>query len=207
MSGKIITDDVLKKQTEGILQLLADNTYNFVEYTEEEIGSVFELSPEEQKSLSAVINDNVVSKNKVHSSEYTHNLLNELEGRCNQYTVEQIANSNILTRKIVTTQDQITDSNIIYMILTDSTNNIYTQYMLIDEVIKSLGTTTIDLSDYLLVSDFNTQINDYAKKTEVVSQSDVVNDLTTVSSSTVLNTQALKELLDEINNRLTALGG
>lgn len=207
MSGKIITDDVLKKQTEGILQLLADNTYNFVEYTEEEIGSVFELSPEEQNSLSAVINDKVVSKNKVHSSEYTHNLLNELEGRCNQYTVEQIANSNILTRKIVATQDQITDSNIIYMILTDSTNNIYTQYMLIDGVIKSLGTTTIDLSDYLLVSDFNAQINDYAKKTEVLSQSDVVNDLTTVSSSTVLNTQALKKLLDEINNRLTALGG
>ena len=88
------------------------------------------------------------------------------------------------------------------MILTDSTNNIYTQYMLIDGAITSLGTTTIDLSNYLLVSDFNTQISDYAKKTEVVSQSDVVNDLTTVSSSTVLNTQALKELLDEINDRL-----
>ena len=93
------------------------------------------------------------------------------------------------------------------MILTDSTNNIYTQYMLIDGAVTPLGTTTIDLSNYLLVSDFNTQISDYAKKTEVVSQSDVANDLTTVSSSTVLNTQALKELLDEINDRLTALGG
>ena len=207
MSEKVVTDEILKKQTESILQLLADNTYNFVEYTEEEIGSVFELSSEEQKSLSAVINDNVVSKNKVHSSEYTHNLLDKLEGRCNQYTVEQIANSNILTRKIVTSQDEITNPNIVYMILTDSTNNIYTQYMLIDGAVTPLGTTTIDLSNYLLVSDFNTQISDYAKKTEVVSQSDVANDLTTVSSSTVLNTQALKELLDEINDRLTALGG
>lgn len=207
MGGKVVTDEILKKQTESILQLLADNTYNFVEYTEEEIGSVFELSPEEQNSLSAVINDNVISKNKVHSSEYTHNLLNELEGRCNQYTIEQIANSGNLKRKIVTSDSEVVDESILYLILTDSANNIYTQYMLIDGAITSLGTTTIDLSDYLLVSDFNTQISDYAKKTEVVSQSDVVNDLTTVSSSTVLNTQALKELLDEINDRLTALGG
>ena len=42
MSGKVVTDEILKKQTESILQLLADNIYNFVEYTEEEIRRILD---------------------------------------------------------------------------------------------------------------------------------------------------------------------
>lgn len=197
MANKYITEEVFKKSVSDIIQTVADNTYEFEPYSDEEIASAFELSPEEQKSLSEVINDTVYAKNKVYSSEYTLELLDKTKAECNQYTVEQLANSGNLKRKIVSSDSEVIDENILYLILTDSTNNIYTQYMLIDGTATPLGNTQIDLSDYLLIDDFNTTIADYAKKIEVVSQNDVVNDLTTVSSSTVLSSQGTSNELDK----------
>lgn len=195
--NKIITDEILKKATENILQLMTDNSYKFVPYTQEEIQEVFDLDEVTAQSLSKVINDEFVAKNKVYSNEYTNTLLEKVKAECNQYTVEQIANSGNLKRKIVTSTTDVTDESILYLILTDSTNNIYTQYMLIDGTATPLGTTQVDLSDYLLTSDFNTTIADYAKKNETVAQNDVVADLTTLSSSTVLSTQGVSDELDK----------
>lgn len=195
--NKIITDDILKKATENILQLMTDNSYKFVPYTQEEIQEVFDLDEVTAQSLSKVINDEFIAKNKVYSNEYTNTLLEKVKAECNQYTVEQIANSGNLKRKIVTSTSDVTDESILYLILTDSTNNIYTQYMLIDGTATPLGTTQVDLSDYLLTSDFNTTIADYAKKNETVAQNDVVSDLTTLSSNTVLSTQGVSDELDK----------
>ena len=197
MANKYITDEIFKKGISDVMQTMADNTYEFEPYSDEEIASAFELSSEEQRSLSEVINDTVYAKNKVYSSEYTLELLEKAKAECNQYAVEQLANSGNLKRKIVSSDSEVTDENILYLILTDSTNNIYTQYMLIDGIATPLGNTQIDLSDYLLIDDFNTTIADYAKKNEVVSQNDVVNDLTTVSSSTVLSSQGTSNELDK----------
>lgn len=197
MANKYITDEIFKKGISDVMQTMADNTYEFEPYSDEEIASAFELSSEEQRSLSEVINDTVYAKNKVYSSEYTLELLEKAKAECNQYSVEQLANSGNLKRKIVSSDSEVIDENILYLILTDSTNNIYTQYMLIDGTATPLGNTQIDLSDYLLIDDFNTTIADYAKKTEVVSQNDVVNDLTTVSSSTVLSSQGTSNELDK----------
>lgn len=195
--NKIITDEILKKATENILQLMTDNSYKFVPYTQEEIQEVFDLDEVTAQSLSKVINDEFVAKNKVYSNEYTNTLLEKVKAECNQYTVEQIANSGNLKRKIVTSTSDVTDESILYLILTDSTNNIYTQYMLIDGTATPLGTTQVDLSDYLLISDFNTTIADYAKKNETVAQNDVMADLTTLSSNTVLSTQGVSDELDK----------
>lgn len=197
--NKIITDDILKKATENILQLMTDNSYKFVPYTQEEIQEVFDLDEVTAQSLSKVINDEFIAKNKVYSNEYTNTLLEKVKAECNQYTVEQIANSGNLKRKIVTATSDVTDESILYLILTDSTNNIYTQYMLIDGTATPLGTTQVDLSDYVLITDLDSKLDLKANKNEVIPQSNVVADLTTVSSDTVLSTQGSK---DELNKKV-----
>lgn len=193
----MVTREVLEKASKDMLQEVSEHLYNYVPYTEDEIAEIFDLDETTAKSLSKVINDEYIAKNKVFSNEHTMELLNQNLAEANKFTAEQIANSGNLKRKIVTSTSEVVDETILYLILTDSTNNIYTQYMLIDRVVTSLSTTQINLSDYLLLSDFNAEIDKYAKKDSVVSQSDVVGDLTTLSSNQVLSTQGVSDELDK----------
>ena len=196
-SKDLISNEVLQKATQDILQTVAEHLYDYEPYTNEQIAEIFDLDDVTAKSLSKVINDEYVAKNKVFSNEHTMELLSKTLAEANQYTTEQIANSGKLERKIVTSTSEVINENILYLILTDSTNNIYTQYMLIDGNATPLGTTQINLSDYLKTIDFNTKIDEYAKKNTVVLQNDVVGDLTTLSSNQVLSTQGVNDELDK----------
>ena len=196
-SKDLISNEVLQKATQDILQTVAEHLYDYEPYTNEQIAEIFDLDNVTAKSLSKVINDEYVAKNKVFSNEHTMELLSKTLAEANQYTTEQIANSGKLERKIVTSTSEVINENILYLILTDSTNNIYTQYMLIDGNATPLGTTQINLSDYLKTIDFNTEIDKYAKKNTVVLQNDVVGDLTTLSSNQVLSTQGVSDELDK----------
>ena len=196
-SKDLISNEVLQKATQDILQTVAEHLYDYEPYTNEQIAEIFDLDNVTAKSLSKVINDEYVAKNKVFSNEHTMELLSKTLAEANQYTTEQIANSGKLERKIVTSTSEVINENILYLILTDSTNNIYTQYMLIDGNATPLGTTEINLNDYLKTIDFNTKIDEYAKKNTVVLQNDVVGDLTTLSSNQVLSTQGVSDELDK----------
>lgn len=196
-SRDIVTREVLEKASKDVLQEVSEHLYNYVPYTDEEIAEIFDLDEVTAKSLSKVINDEYIAKNKVFSNEHTVELLNQTLADANKFTVEQIANSGNLKRKIVTSTSEVVDETILYLILTDSTNNIYTQYMLIDGNATPLGTTQINLSDYLKTIDFNTKIDEYAKKNTVVLQNDIVGDLTTLSSNQVLSTQGVSDELDK----------
>ena len=196
-SKDLISNEVLQKATQDILQTVAEHLYDYEPYTNEQIAEIFDLDDVTAKSLSKVINDEYVAKNKVFSNEHTMELLSKTLAEANQYTTEQIANSGKLERKIVTSTSEVINENILYLILTDSTNNIYTQYMLIDGNATPLGTTQINLNDYLKTIDFNTEIDKYAKKNTVVLQNDVVGDLTTLSSNQVLSTQGVSDELDK----------
>ena len=145
----LISNEVLQKATQDILQTVSEHLYEYTPYTNEEIAEIFDLDEVTSKSLSKVINDEYVAKNKVFSNEHTMELLSKTLAEANQYTTEQIANSGKLERKIVTSTSEVINENILYLILTDSTNNIYTQYMLIDGNATPLGTTQINLNDYL----------------------------------------------------------
>ena len=193
----LISNEVLQKATQDILQTVAEHLYDYEPYTNEQIAEIFDLDNVTAKSLSKVINDEYIAKNKVFSNEHTMELLSKTLAEANQYTTEQIANSGKLERKIVTSTSEVINENILYLILTDSTNNIYTQYMLIDGNATLLETTQINLNDYLKTIDFNTAIDEYAKKNTVVLQNDVVGDLTTLSSNQVLSTQGVSDELDK----------
>ena len=55
MADKIVTDDILQKATEGIIQLIADNIFEFESYNDTEIAELFSLTPEESQHISDLI--------------------------------------------------------------------------------------------------------------------------------------------------------
>ena len=68
---KIITDELLKLQTEKMLQVIADLTYDFVPYDDTEISDILEITDEQAMQLTKILNDQVVANNKLWSSSKT----------------------------------------------------------------------------------------------------------------------------------------
>ena len=66
---KIITSSVFEQGITEIMQDIANNLYEFEEYTEEEVAELMDLSEEEVAELTRVINDTTVALNKVYSNK------------------------------------------------------------------------------------------------------------------------------------------
>ena len=97
MSDKIVTDSVLKETTKQLAQLLADNCFEPVPYTDEEISNLFSLTPEESQKLTDLIADEVVSKYKIWSSKKINDELISAKSECNDYTDSMLSNISSIT--------------------------------------------------------------------------------------------------------------
>lgn len=68
------------------------------------------------------------------------------------YVKQQLANYN--KKEVVTSTDEMTDENIIYLLANKgSGNNIYDEYIVYDGTPEKIGTTEVDLSNYLKKTD------------------------------------------------------
>ena len=88
------------------------------------------------------------------------------EGDTKIITLEQIvniakANITILSKKVVSTIDDVIDENILYLVPTsDKNGNIYNEYMLIDGKPEQVGSQDVDLTGYAKTTDVETMINE-----------------------------------------------
>ncbi len=74
------------------------------------------------------------------------------------YVTEQIANIN--KKQVVTSTSEMTDSNTIYLIANSgSGNNIYDEYIVINGTPEKIGTTEVDLTNYLQETDLEAITN------------------------------------------------
>lgn len=74
------------------------------------------------------------------------------------YVTEQLANIN--KKEIVTDVSKMTDSNTIYLMANSGTgNNSYDEYIVVNGVAEKIGTTEVDLSNYIQKSDLVTITN------------------------------------------------
>ena len=146
-------------------------------YSSDEINELFDLSEEESVELTKVINDSHVAINKVYSNSKTEERLAEILIEANQFATEQLGKSNFLSIDIVTSTDEVLDDTVIYLIDDGSGSNTYNQYVLIGGNVTSLGSTQCDLTNYVTNDQLETKLEDYAKKNEVISASDVVTTL------------------------------
>lgn len=80
-------------------------------------------------------------------------------------TLEQIvniakANITILSKKVVSTIDDVTDENILYLVpASDKDGNIYNEYMLIDGEPEQVGSQDVDLTGYAKTTEVEEMIN------------------------------------------------
>lgn len=180
-------------------------------YTEDEINELFDLSEEEAVELTKVIS-NQVAINKVYSSQKTEERLAEILVEANQFATEQLGKSNFLSIDLATSVDEVVDEHILYLISDESGTNTYNQYVLINGEVKSLGSTQCDLTNYVTNDQLETKLEDYAKKNEVLSASDIVTTIdenstdTTVPSSATVKTfveDSLPEIVTTIDDTVT----
>ena len=142
---KIITDELLKLQTEKVLQVIADNVYQEEEYLEQEIDDMFDATPQEISYYESLINPDVVSENRLWSSKTIDEKLASAILEANKYTDQ--ASTRNLTTEIVSSTADVTKENVLYLILSDASTNTYEQYMLIGGTATALGSTQVDLSN------------------------------------------------------------
>lgn len=87
------------------------------------------------------------------------------ENETKNITLEQIinvtkANITILSKKVVTTLDDVTDENVLYLVpSSDKEGNVYNEYMLINGKPEQVGSQDIDLTGYAKTTDVEQMIN------------------------------------------------
>ena len=201
---KIIAQDVFEQSIKDILTLLVNNTYNFTEYTDEEIGNLIDLDPTQIAELTAVISDSVVAKNKVFSSSHTTELIQKSVIESNEYADSLVANlSNIKLDIVDTLPDASTVNKSTIYILKDSTggtNNTLNVWSDSTSAFVEVGKLNVNMDSYYTKSDVDTLLANKADDNTVVHQDDVVSDMTTTSGTTVLSTSGLKTELDKKAN-------
>ena len=166
-------------------------------YSTEEIAELFDLSEEEAVELTKVIS-NQVAINKVYSSQKTEERLTEILAEANEYATKLLGNANFLTVEIVTSESEVTSNNVLYLIADGQGTNTYNQFILVDEEVKSLGSTSIDLSNYHTKDEITTLLADYAKKNEILSSDNIVTTIDdTVTNTQVVGALTVKEELDK----------
>ena len=195
---KIITDELLKLQTEKILQVVADNLYEFEEYDEKSIDDMFDATPQEISYYESLINPDVVSENRLWSSKTIDEKLASAILEANKYTDQ--ASTRNLTTEIVSSTADVTKENVLYLILSDASTNTYEQYMLIGGTATALGSTQVDLSNIYNKSEVDTKLDDKANKSEVLSMDSVQATTGSETNDTVYTSKLTKDELDKKAN-------
>ena len=198
---KVITDELLKLQTEKILQVIADSTYSWESYSDEEIGNLVELDPTQVAELSAVISDTQVAKNKVFSSFHTKELLQESLIEANKYSDDLVANlSNIKLDIVDSLPDSSTVNKSTIYILKDSsggTNNTLNVWSDTTSAFVEVGKLSVNMDNYYTKSEVDTELGKKANADEVLKPDAIVADLSVTSGSTALSTAGLQTELDK----------
>ena len=190
---KIITDELLKLQTEKVLQVIADNVYQEEEYLEQEIDDMFDATPQEISYYESLINPDVVSENRLWSSKTIDEKLASAILEANKYTDQ--ASTRNLTTEIVSSTAGVTKENVLYLILSDASTNTYEQYMLIGGTATALGSTQVDLSNIYNKSEVDTKLDDKANKSEVLSMDSVQATTGSETNDTVYTSKLTKDEL------------
>lgn len=182
---KIIAQDVFEQSIKDILQLIANNTYNWQEYTDTEISDILEISDEQAIELSKIINDNVKSNIKLWSSNKVDTEIQNAIIEANKYADELIGQISSISLEYVTSLPT-TDikSNVIYIL--QGTPNTLNVYNTSTSAFVTVGDLDLDLSQYYTKTEIDTLLADKADKDSVVTSDDIITDTTQATGANVL---------------------
>ena len=185
---KMITDAIFKSAIEKILTEISDYIYVEEPYTKPEIDDMFDATSQEIDYYSSLINDGIISENRLWSAKKISEELAKCILESNAYTDGLLSNISSIELKYVTSLpvDNIS-SNTIYILKSSletepDTLNLYdgTQW-------TEIGKFEFDMSGYVTTDDMNTELAKKANDNEVVKVSDIITDTTGASNNNVLS--------------------
>ena len=196
---KIIAQDVFQQAIKDILTELVNSTYQWEEYTPEQISDILEITDEQAMELSKIISDSQIANNKIWSSSKTDTEIKNALIESNKYADELIGKISSISLEYVTTlPTSDIKSNVIYILQgTPNTLNVYNESA---SSFVSVGSLDFDFSTRYTKTEVDNLLADKADDNTVVHADDVVQDLTTTSGSTTLSTAGLQTELDKKAN-------
>lgn len=143
------------------------------------------------------------STNNIDTLAQKVNDLDQLLQQTDTKIAQQIAAANHLTYKTVTSLDQATETNVVYLLQksTPSGDNTYDEFMLINGALEQVGNWAVDLSNYATVGSLNELKNTF---NSTVGDLTSLNNLTEGESTTVVN--ELNKLYNLINSNPDKVG-
>ena len=193
---KVISQEVFEQSLKDILQIIANNCYNWKEYTDSEISDILEITDTQAMELSKIINDSTKATNKLWSSNKVDEAIKSGIIEANQYADELVGNISSISLEYVTELPTIGDSNVIYILQgTPNTLNVYKKST---SEFVTVGNLDIDFTKYYNKTEVDALLIKKANSDEVVSTSKIVNDMSSTSNDTVLSTEGLKAELDKV---------
>ena len=199
---KMITDAIFKSAIEKILTEISDYIYVEEPYTKPEIDDMFDATSQEIDYYSSLINDGMISENRLWSAKKISEELAKCILESNAYTDGLLSNISSIELKYVTALpvDNIS-SNTIYILKSSletepDTLNLYdgTQW-------TEIGKFEFDMSGYVTTDDMNTELGKKANDNEVVKVSDILTDTTGASNNNVLSASVTVTELDKKVNK------
>ena len=202
--SKMVSNEVLQELTNKIQEIVNNYCWNLEYFTEDEVQDFFQASSQEITYYNGLINDNIESKNFLWSSKKIAEELAKAIIEASEYTDSLLKNISSIKLKYVTSlpTSDISENTIYILKASDGSSKDTLNLYNATDGWTSIGEFTIDLTNYIDRTTYDTDMDLKANKTEVVANDKIVQtlDSTTNSSDTVLSTSGLQVEMDKKAN-------
>lgn len=132
----------------NVTQAISKATQNFV--TTEDLSDAVSDKVTTQQMNSAI---STATQNLATTTQVTEAISTATTDMATKtYVNQQLANIN--KKQVVTSTEEMTDENTIYLLANEGTgNNIYDEYIVVDETPEKIGSTEVDLTNYVQKND------------------------------------------------------
>ena len=201
MANKQVSSEVLQELINKLEEIVNNYCYNLEYFTPTDIEGFFDGTQQEIDYYSSLIKDDVVSKNFLHSSKQIADDIAQSILEANEYTDSLLKNISSIQLKYVTSlpTSEISENTIYILKASDSSSKDTLNLYNATDGWTSIGEFTIDLTNYIDRTTYDTDMDLKANKTEVIAN-DKINqtlDSTTNSADTVLSTNGLQVEMDK----------
>ena len=200
-SKDLVSEEVLQELTNKIQEIVNNYCWNLEYFTPTEVEGFFDGTQQEIDYYNSLIKDDVVSKNFLHSSKQIADDIAQSILEANEYTDSLLKNISSIQLRYVTSlpTSEISENTIYILKASDSSSKDTLNLYNATDGWTSIGEFTIDLTNYIDRTTYDTDMDLKANKTEVVVNDKIVQtlDSATNSSDTVLSTSGLQTEMDK----------
>ena len=175
---------------------------NVAEYTTDEILNMLNLSPQEINTLQSLLNDDIISTNKTHSSSKIYTDNQQILQEAKDYIDKQISKMD-KKYKIINSTSEVTNSEYVYLLPNGTSCD---RYILAEDGSPfAIGSMELDLSNVYTKDEIN---SDFIKKDEATATYSTIMTTDNISSNigllSNLNTEHKENIVNAINELKTA---